>query len=75
VLRILNFVIFSVFGGIVLNNGHGMNFLKGMGMGLVAGSVIGMVVAPKKSGNKRTIGRYLRGVGEIIDNVTDAMGI
>ncbi len=58
-----------------MNNGHGMNFLKGMGMGLVAGSVIGMVVAPKKSGNKRTIGRYLRGVGEIIDNVTDAMGI
>jgi gas vesicle protein len=58
-----------------LNNGHGINFLKGMGMGLVAGSVIGMVVAPKKPGNKKTIGRYLRGVGDIIDNVTDAMGI
>jgi gas vesicle protein len=58
-----------------LNSVNNMSFLKGMGMGIVAGSVISMVVMPRKSGSKKTIGRYLRNVGDIIENVTDAMGI
>jgi gas vesicle protein len=52
-----------------------MSFLKGVGMGIVAGSLISMVVMPRKSGSKKTIGKYLRNVGDIIENVTDAMGI
>jgi gas vesicle protein len=54
---------------------NNMNFVKGMGIGLVVGSTIGMVVAPKKNNGKKVIGKYLRGVGEIIDNVSDAIGM
>lgn len=58
-----------------MNTVNNMSFLKGMGMGIVAGSVISMVVMPKKSGGRKTVGRYLRNVGDIIENVTDAMGM
>lgn len=58
-----------------MNSVNNMSFLKGVGMGIVAGSLISMVVMPRKSGSKKTIGKYLRNVGDIIENVTDAMGI
>ena len=56
-----------------MNSMNNMNFLKGVGVGLVAGSVIGMVSAPRKRG-KSVIGKCLKGMGEIIENVSDAMG-
>ncbi len=55
-------------------NRRNMNFLKGLGLGMVAGGVIGMLSAPKKSAGSM-IGKYLRGMGEMMDRLTAAMGL
>ena len=50
------------------------HFITGMGMGIVAGSAIGMLVNPRnhRSG-KSMVGRCLKSMGEVIDNVTDVL--
>ena len=58
-----------------MNTINNLNFLKGMGVGLVAGGVISMVATPKKSHSKNVVGKCLKGMGEIIENVSDAMGV
>ena len=51
-----------------------MGFLKGMGAGLVVGACIGMSVAPDKKIRKRQIGRAIKAMGQIIEDVSDAIG-
>ena len=56
---------------------NGMNFAKGMGIGLIVGSAIGMAAANpqnKKAMKKSTLGRALRNIGEVIENVGETMG-
>ena len=52
------------------------NFVTGLGMGIVAGSALGMLIAPrqKKIPGKSMVGRCLRNMGEVIDDVSDAFG-
>ena len=45
-------------------------FLTGMGMGVVAGSAIGMLVSPRPRRGKSTTARFLRNVGSVIDDVS-----
>lgn len=52
---------------------HNMSFIKGMGLGLIAGSVAAMVVTPKKK--KMNVGKTLRSVGEAIDSVAGSIGL
>jgi gas vesicle protein len=54
----------------LMNN---MNFVKGMGVGLMVGSAIGMAVAAPKKNGKKIVGRALKTIGEVVEDVTDAM--
>ena len=52
------------------------NFLSGMGMGIVAGSAIGMLVSPRtrrSHGAKKMVGRAIKNVGSVIEEVSDAL--
>ena len=52
------------------------NFITGLGMGIVAGGALGMLISPrqKKADGKSMVGRCLRRMGEVIDDVSDAFG-
>lgn len=52
-----------------------MRFAKGIGVGLVVGSAIGMAVPKKKMGHTNGFSRALKTMGDVIENVTAAMGI
>ena len=50
-------------------------FLTGMGLGMVAGGALGMMVSPRRrSGGKHMVSRALRGMGDVIDDVTAVLG-
>lgn len=55
---------------IMVNN---MGFLKGMGVGLIVGACIGMSVAPDKKFRKRQVGRAMKAVGQVIEDISDAV--
>lgn len=52
----------------------GMGFVKGIGMGLAVGCIAGgvgsMYMQSHKKGLKRNVGKALRNVSELVDNVT-----
>ena len=55
-----------------------MNFVKGVGVGLVVGSAVGMAVASpqKKNGNKQNVvGKALKTMGDIVENIGDSIGM
>ena len=54
---------------------NSMDFIKGMGIGLVAGAVVGMAVTPKKKNMKSVTGKALKTAGEIVENISDAIGL
>lgn len=56
---------------------NNMDFIKGMGIGVIAGATIGMAVVPKKKGTnaKSFAGKALRAAGDIVENISDAMGM
>lgn len=57
---------------------NSMNFAKGMGVGLVVGSAIGLAVAApasKKPAKRNVIGRALRTMGDIVENIGDSIGM
>ena len=50
-------------------------FLRGMGVGVLAGAAIGAVMMPKKKHSmKATAGKALKTVGEVMENLSDNMG-
>ncbi len=57
-----------------MNMMNNANFVKGMGVGLVVGSAIGMVVAPRKN-EKTTVGRALKAMGTVVDSIADSIGL
>lgn len=52
---------------------NNMSFVKGMGIGLMVGSMVGMAVMPHKK--KFNIGKALKSMGDVVDNVADAIGL
>jgi hypothetical protein len=54
------------------NNMYSNNFFKGMGAGLAVGMAIGIAFTPKRK-SKGTSGKFIRAVGEIVDNVSEFM--
>lgn len=50
-----------------------MTFVKGMGLGLVVGSAVGMAFAPKKK--KSAVGKALRAMGDVVEGITDTIGL
>jgi len=48
-----------------------MEFIKGLGMGMIAGAAVGMAVSMKRrSCGKTTVGRALRTAGDIVEGIS-----
>ncbi|MEF9971410.1 MAG: hypothetical protein RSD32_05105 [Oscillospiraceae bacterium] len=55
---------------------NNMNFAKGMGLGMVIGSAIGMAVhTPKKTKKSGMASKALKAMGDIVENIGDAMSM
>ena len=52
---------------------NSMSFVKGMGIGLMVGSMVGMVAAPKKK--KFNMGKALKSMGDVMDTVAGTLGL
>ena len=46
-----------------------------MGVGIVAGITLGVAMTPKKANMRSTAGKAFKAVGDILENITDAMGM
>lgn len=58
-----------------MNNNTNSTFYKGLGMGIVVGSAISMAVKTTQTSGKTGWGRTLKSAGEVIENVTNALGL
>lgn len=56
---------------------NSMNFAKGVGVGLVVGSAIGMAVSgPNKNNKKKNmVSRALKTMGDIVENISDSISM
>ena len=54
---------------------NNMDFIKGMSIGVIAGASVGMAIAPKKKNTKTFAGKALKAAGEIVENVSGALGM
>lgn len=52
-----------------------MDFFRGMGIGLVTGAAIGVAMMPRKRSLRNSAGKTIRAVGDVVENITSAMGI
>ena len=52
---------------------NNMSFIKGMGVGLMVGSMVGMVAIPKKK--KVNIGKAIKSMGDVMDNIAGTLGL
>ncbi len=52
---------------------NNMSFVKGMGIGLMVGSMVGMIAAPRKK--KFNIGKALKSMGDAVDSVASTIGL
>lgn len=52
------------------------SFIKGMSIGIVAGTAMAMMISPpdKKKIMRSGAGRAIKAVGDIVETITDAMG-
>ena len=48
-------------------------FLRGVGLGMLTGAVVGMMVSPGKKELKRTANKAVQAVGIAADNLSDAI--
>ncbi|NCB26448.1 MAG: hypothetical protein EOM62_13385 [Bacteroidia bacterium] len=50
-------------------------FWQGMGIGIVAGTVVGLAIQPKKKTIKDRANRAMRAMGGAMENISDTMGM
>ena len=48
-------------------------FIRGVGIGMLAGAVVGMLVSPGKNEIKRTANKAVQAVGNAADTISEAM--
>ena len=53
---------------------HKTNFFVGMGIGVALGTAAGISMMPKK-GPKNIVGKTLKTMGQVVDAVSDSMGL
>jgi len=51
-----------------------MNFFKGVGTGIIVGTIIGMNFMPDKKRGKKILGKAMKAVGEVMEDISDAVG-
>ena len=51
-------------------------FMTGLGLGMIAGGTISMMMAPahRRSDTKKILSRALKGMGDVIDDVSSVFG-
>lgn len=54
---------------------NSMSFVKGMGAGLIVGACVGMSLCADKKTCKRKLGKTVKNIGEVIESVTDSLGL
>ena len=52
---------------------NNMSFVKGMGVGLMVGSMVSVAVMPKKK--KMNIGKAIKSMGDVMDNIAGTLGL
>ena len=52
-----------------------MDFLKGMGAGMMVGAALSMVIVPDKRNAKKRISRMFRAAGDVIEDLSGAIGL
>ncbi len=52
-----------------------MNFIKGMGAGIVVGACIGMAVAPDKKSSKKALSKAAKAIENLAGDVADMIGL
>ena len=52
-----------------------MDFLKGMGAGMMVGAALGMLISPEKRGGKKRLSRLFRAAGDVIEDLSGAIGL
>ncbi|MGM9607731.1 MAG: hypothetical protein ACI3XJ_09535 [Oscillospiraceae bacterium] len=50
------------------------HFMRGVGLGMLAGTVVGMMVSPGKKELKRTANKAVKAVSSAADSISDAFG-
>ncbi len=51
------------------------DFAKGIIAGVLAGTAVGVIVSPVKKGNKTMAGKALKAAGDLVENISDFMGV
>lgn len=66
---------FSVFPGTILwgDEMEHNRFMRGVGLGMLAGTVVGMMVSPGKKELKQTANKAVQAVGNAADNISNAI--
>ena len=52
-----------------------MDFLKGMGAGMMVGAALGMALAPDKRGGRKRLSKMIRAAGDVIEDLSGAIGL
>lgn len=52
---------------------NNMSFIKGIGVGMIVGSAVGMVVSPRK--RRGGLGKAIKSIGTAVENVTETIGL
>ncbi len=50
-------------------------FWQGMGIGVVAGTIVGLAIQPRKKTLKDKASRAMRAMGGAVENLSDSMGM
>lgn len=50
-------------------------FVKGMGLGAAMGAALAITMRPKHKSVKSTAGKAINAVGEVVENISDVMGM
>ena len=52
---------------------NNMSFMKGIGVGLMVGSMVGLAAAPKKK--KTNVGKTIKSMGDVVENIAGTLGL
>ena len=58
-----------------MNNMSNMDLCKGIGIGLLIGGAISLAMSSGKRKRKRCKNHTIKALGEVVDNVTDMLGL
>ncbi len=58
-----------------MNQAQTRNFFKGVGLGIMVGSTVGMMMKGNSGKSKNSWGKALKSMGEVVENVTGVFGL